>query len=74
MQAAMQVTMQVTTEGTTQLLPGSTNARRATQFTRFISGVVSALVGMGRRGNVFENLSVAVAFPVAREHYFGLYQ
>ena len=70
----MQATMQATTEGTIQLLPGSINARRATQFKRSISGVVSAPVGMGRRGHVLENLGVAAVFPVAREHYFGLYQ
>ncbi len=43
-----------------ELLPGlATDAQRAIQFTRSTPGISVALVGMGRREHVIENLAVA---------------
>ena len=43
-----------------ELLPGlATDAQRAIQFTRSTPGIAVALVGMGRREHVLENLGVA---------------
>jgi aryl-alcohol dehydrogenase-like predicted oxidoreductase len=56
------------------LLPGMTNAQRAIQFTRSTPGIAAALVGMGRREHVLENLGVAPVSPVTREQYLRLYQ
>jgi aryl-alcohol dehydrogenase-like predicted oxidoreductase len=57
-----------------ELLPGMTNAQRAIQFTRSTPGIAAALVGMGRREHVFENLGVARVSPATREQYLRLYQ
>ena len=46
-------------EAVAELLPGLTNAQRAIQFTRSTPGIAVALVGMGRREHVLENLGVA---------------
>jgi aryl-alcohol dehydrogenase-like predicted oxidoreductase len=57
-----------------ELLPGLTNAQRAIQFTRSTPGVATALVGMGRREHVLENLGVAHVAPVTHGQYLRLYQ
>ena len=57
-----------------ELLPGMTNAQRAIQFTRSTPGIASALVGMGRREHVLENLGVAHVAPATHEQYLRLYQ
>jgi aryl-alcohol dehydrogenase-like predicted oxidoreductase len=57
-----------------ELLPGMTNAQRAIQFTRSTPGIAAALVGMGRRDHVLENLGVAHVAPVTHEQYLRLYQ
>ena len=57
-----------------ELLPGLTNAQRAIQFTRSTPGIAAALVGMGRREHVQENLGVAPVSPATREQYLRLYQ
>ena len=57
-----------------ELLPGMTNAQRAIQFTRSTPGVAAALVGMGRREHVLENLGVAPVAPATYEQYVRLYQ
>jgi aryl-alcohol dehydrogenase-like predicted oxidoreductase len=57
-----------------ELLPGLTNAQRAIQFTRSTPGIAAALVGMGRREHVRENLGVAPVSPATREQYLRLYQ
>jgi aryl-alcohol dehydrogenase-like predicted oxidoreductase len=57
-----------------ELLPGLTNAQRAIQFTRSTPGIAAALVGMGRREHVLENLGVAQVAPVTHEQYLRLYQ
>ncbi|MGH9662654.1 MAG: aldo/keto reductase, partial [Bryobacteraceae bacterium] len=50
--------------------PGlATDAQRAIQFTRSTPGISVALVGMGRREHVIENLGVATVPPAAREDY-----
>jgi aryl-alcohol dehydrogenase-like predicted oxidoreductase len=55
-------------------LPGlATNAQRAIQFTRSTPGISVALVGMGRREHVLENLGVATVPPVDRVAYQRLY-
>jgi len=56
------------------LLPGMTNAQRAIEFTRSTPGIVAALVGMGRREHVLENLGMAGAAPITTEQYLRLYQ
>jgi aryl-alcohol dehydrogenase-like predicted oxidoreductase len=55
-------------------LPGMTNAQRAIQFTRSTPGIAAALVGMGRREHVLENLGVAPVAPATHEQYLRLYQ
>ncbi len=57
-----------------ELLPGLTNAQRAIQFTRSTPGVAAALVGMGRREHVLENLGVATVAPATHEQYLRLYR
>jgi aryl-alcohol dehydrogenase-like predicted oxidoreductase len=58
-----------------QVLPGlATDAQRAIQFTRSTPGICVALVGMGRREHVLENLGVAGVPPAARDRYLRLYQ
>jgi aryl-alcohol dehydrogenase-like predicted oxidoreductase len=57
-----------------ELLPGLTNAQRAIQFTRSTPGIAAALVGMGRREHVLENLGVAPVSPATREQYLRLYR
>ena len=58
-----------------ELLPGLTSdAQRAIQFTRSTPGIAVALVGMGRREHVLDNLGVAKVPPVGREQYLRLYQ
>jgi len=44
------------------------------QFTRSTPGIASALVGMGRREHVLENLGVAPVPPATHEQYLRLYQ
>jgi aryl-alcohol dehydrogenase-like predicted oxidoreductase len=56
------------------LLPGMTNAQRAIEFTRSTPGIAAALVGMGRREHVLENLGMAGAAPITTEQYLRLYQ
>ena len=57
------------------LLPGPAGkAWRAIQFTRSTPGVSVALVGMGRREHVMENLGVAKVPPAPLEEYLRLYQ
>jgi len=56
------------------LLPALTNAQRAIQFTRCTPGIAAALVGMGRRQHVLENLGVAPVAPATPEQYLRLYQ
>ena len=56
------------------LLPGlAGNAQRAIQFTRSTPGISVALVGMGRREHVVENLGVAKVPPAALEDYLRFY-
>lgn len=58
-----------------ELLPGcETNAQRAIQFTRSTPGIAVALVGMGQREHVLENVRVAKIPPAEREQYLRLYQ
>jgi aryl-alcohol dehydrogenase-like predicted oxidoreductase len=55
-------------------MPGlTTNAQRAIQFTRSTPGISVALVGMGQREHVLENLGVAKVPPLDRETYGRLY-
>jgi aryl-alcohol dehydrogenase-like predicted oxidoreductase len=62
-------------DAVTELLPGlSTAAQRAIQFTRSTPGISVALVGMGRREHVEENIGVAQMPPATREQYLRLYQ
>ena len=62
-------------DGARALLPGlATDAQRAIQFTRSTPGVSVALVGMGRREHVAENLGVAGAPPLTEDEYLRLYQ
>ncbi|MEO8368169.1 MAG: aldo/keto reductase [Candidatus Solibacter sp.] len=56
------------------LLPAMTNAQRAIQFTRSTPGIASALVGMGQRDHVLDNLGMAGAAPIPMEQYLRLYQ
>jgi aryl-alcohol dehydrogenase-like predicted oxidoreductase len=57
------------------LLPGlDTSAQRGIQFTRSTPGISVALVGMGRKKHVMENLGVARVPPAGRETYLRLYQ
>jgi aryl-alcohol dehydrogenase-like predicted oxidoreductase len=56
-------------------MPGlTTNAQRAIQFTRSTPGISVALVGMGQREHVLENLGVAGVSPLDRETYERLYR
>ena len=58
-----------------ELLPGlASDAQRAIQFTRSTPGIAVALVGMGRREHVLDNLGVAAVRPAAREPYLRFYQ
>jgi len=55
-------------------MPGlTTNAQRAIQFTRSTPGISVALVGMGQRAHVLENMGVAAAPPLDCEAYQQLY-
>jgi aryl-alcohol dehydrogenase-like predicted oxidoreductase len=56
------------------MLPCMTNAQRAIQFTRSTPGITGALVGMGRREHVIENLGVAPIAPITHDQYLRLYQ
>ena len=57
------------------LLPGlATGAQRAIQFTRSTPGIAVALVGMGRRAHVEENLGVARVAPATGDQYLRLYR
>jgi aryl-alcohol dehydrogenase-like predicted oxidoreductase len=57
------------------LLPGfATDAQRAIQFTRSTPGITVALVGMGKKAHVVENLGVAGVPPATRAEYLQLYQ
>jgi aryl-alcohol dehydrogenase-like predicted oxidoreductase len=56
-------------------MPGlTTNAQRAIQFTRSTPGISVALVGMGQRQHVVENIGVAAVPPLDRETYERLYR
>ena len=56
-------------------MPGlATNAQRAIQFTRSTPGISVALVGMGRREHVLENIGVARVPPLDRENYERLFR
>ena len=56
-------------------MPGlTTNAQRAIQFTRSTPGISVALVGMGQREHVVENIGVAGVPPLDRETYERLYR
>ncbi|HLK68338.1 MAG TPA: aldo/keto reductase [Bryobacteraceae bacterium] len=58
-----------------ELLPGLENdAQRAIQFTRSTPGIAVALVGMGRREHVLQNLGVAKVAPATRSQYLELYR
>jgi aryl-alcohol dehydrogenase-like predicted oxidoreductase len=58
-----------------ELLPSlESDAQRAIQFTRSTPGIAVALVGMGRREHVLENLGVARVPPAARDQYLKLYR
>jgi aryl-alcohol dehydrogenase-like predicted oxidoreductase len=57
------------------LLPGlDTAAQRAIQFTRSTPGISVALVGMGRREHVLDNLGVAHVPPATPDQYVRLYR
>jgi aryl-alcohol dehydrogenase-like predicted oxidoreductase len=51
----------------------TTDAQRAIQFTRSTPGISVALVGMGRREHVVENLGVSRVPPLRRDAYVRLY-
>ena len=51
----------------------STDAQTAIQFVRSTPGVTTALVGMGRRAHVEENLQLARVAPAAAEDYRRLF-
>jgi aryl-alcohol dehydrogenase-like predicted oxidoreductase len=56
-------------------MPGLVNdAQRAIQFTRSTPSISVALVGMGRRQHVHENLGVASIPPLTADAYHRLYQ
>jgi aryl-alcohol dehydrogenase-like predicted oxidoreductase len=58
-----------------ELLPGlATDAQRAIQFTRSTPGISVALVGMGRREHVLDNLGVARVRPATPDEYRRLYR
>jgi aryl-alcohol dehydrogenase-like predicted oxidoreductase len=58
-----------------ELLPGlETDAQRAIQFTRSTPGISVALVGMGKREHVLENVRVARVPPATAEEYQRLYR
>ena len=62
-------------DAVTDLLPGlDTNAQRAIQFTRSTPGITVALVGMGRREHVIENLGVARVPPAPPAQYLRIYR
>ena len=62
-------------EAVPQVLPGLANdAQRAIQFTRSTPGISVALVGMGSREHVLENIGVARVPPAAPEEYLRLYR
>ncbi len=57
------------------ILPGlATDAQRAIPFPRATPGMAVALVGMGRRAQVLDNLGVARVRPATREEYPRLYR
>jgi aryl-alcohol dehydrogenase-like predicted oxidoreductase len=57
------------------ILPGLiTDAQRAIQFTRSTPGIAVALVGMGQRTHVLENLGIALVPPVGQKEYLRLYR
>ncbi|HJT86286.1 MAG TPA: aldo/keto reductase [Bryobacteraceae bacterium] len=62
-------------ESLAQALPGcESEAQRAIQFTRSTPGITVALVGMGRREHVEQNLKVARVPPATPQEYARLYQ
>jgi aryl-alcohol dehydrogenase-like predicted oxidoreductase len=62
-------------DAVSELVPGlQTDAQRAIQFTRSTPGIAVALVGMGRREHVLENLGVAGVPPLDRAGYLRLYE
>jgi predicted aldo/keto reductase-like oxidoreductase len=67
--------LQSTSAAVVDRMPGLiTNAQRAIQFTRSTPGISVALVGMGQREHVLENLGVAQVPPLSRDVYQQLYQ
>jgi aryl-alcohol dehydrogenase-like predicted oxidoreductase len=57
------------------LIPGlATDAQRAIQFTRSTPGIAVALVGMGRREHVRDNLGITKAPPLDTAQYGKLYR
>jgi aryl-alcohol dehydrogenase-like predicted oxidoreductase len=59
-------------EAVPQVLPGLANdAQRAIQFTRSTPGISVALVGMGSREHVLENIGVARVPPAAPRRVFA---
>ena len=78
--------MYATTEGTTRSIDRFPKYRAtafygtilglevSSQFAHFTPGIASALVGMGRREHVLENLGVAPVPPTTHEQYLRLYQ
>jgi len=62
-------------EAVTGLLPGlATDAQRAIQFTRSTPGIAVALVGMGRREHVVDNLGVGRVLPAGLADYARFYE
>jgi aryl-alcohol dehydrogenase-like predicted oxidoreductase len=57
-----------------QLPALDSDAQRAIQFTRSTPGISVALVGMGRREHVEENLRIASIPPASREEYLRFYR
>lgn len=51
----------------------NTDAQRAIQFVRSTPGVTTALVGMGHRTHVDENMAVAAVPPASVEEFFSMF-
>ena len=61
-------------EALRNLIPGlQTDAQRLIQLTRSTPGIAVALVGMGRREHVRENLGVAAVPPLTPVEYRNLF-
>ena len=57
-----------------QVLGMSTDADNAVQFARSAPGLTTALIGMGRKEHVEENLRVAASPLLPAEQWFGLFR